>query len=112
MKVTKTQLKNMVKEALLAEASSLQNDVLPGSGNMAKISKEVDDFLMKFAEEAKELTEKIGEELKVDMLGGISNPSLAPRIGERNRMLMARAGVLKKLMSNAISAYELIRREG
>lgn len=114
MKITKEQLETMVKEAVqvkLQELSSLDKEVLPGSGDMAKIAKDVDDFLMKMAEEAKELVVKIEEEMKVDSLGG-DNPSLAPRVGERNRMLQTRAGVLKKLAGVCVSAFEHLRREG
>lgn len=122
MRITAEQLKKMVQEAvksklqeqgygLVSELSSLDKEVLPGSGNMADLAKKVDDFLMKTAEEAKELVSEMEEEMKVDVLGG-DNPSLAPRIGERNRMLADRAGVLKKLASSAVSCWELLRRNG
>lgn len=122
MKITQEQLKAMIKEAIAKKleatkstvteaASSLQKDVLPGSGDMAKIAKEVDEFLEETAEKAKELCEKMEEEMKTDMLGG-ENPSMAPRVGERNRMLSTRIGVLKKLAANCNSIFEFIRREG
>lgn len=110
MKISQKELREMVKEAL-KEAKSLQKDVLPGSGELSKISKEVDDFLMETSEKAKELMAKIEEEMKVDVLGG-KNPSLAPRIGERNRMLSVRAGALKKLGAACVSLFEYLRREG
>lgn len=122
MKISRDDLKKMIREALTAaqaakkaplkeEASSIEKDVLPGSGDLSKLAKEVDDFLMSTNEKAKELCTKLEEEMKVDMLGG-SNPSMAPRVGERNRMLSLRVGVLKKLAANCVSIFEFIRREG
>lgn len=114
MKITAEKLKQMVQEAVkskLQELSSINKEVLPGSGNMADLAKKVDDFLMKTAEEAKELVSEMEEEMKVDVLGG-ENPSMAPRIGERNRMLANRAGILKKIAANCVSAFEHLRREG
>lgn len=131
MKISETNLKKLVREAIksklerldasknwketspLTEApSSLEKDVLPGSMDMSEIAQKVDDFLMETAEKAKELCEDLEEEMKVDMLGGVGNPSMAPRVGERNRMLSARIGVLKKLASNCVSIFEFLRREG
>jgi hypothetical protein len=126
MRITHKELEALVKEAVKAKladlsrkekaalaeaASSLAKDILPGSGELHKLSKKVDDFLMSTAEKAQELSAELEDEMKVDMLGG-TNPSLAPRIGERNRMLAVRAGVLKKLASNCVSIFEFIRREG
>lgn len=112
IKISKSELKKMIQEALVKEASSLQKDVLPGSGELPKLAKEVDDLLLKFAEDARELMKKMEEEMKVDMLGGEGKPGMAPRVGERNRMLQVRAGMLKKLSAAAISAFEALRREG
>lgn len=119
MKISKDTLRALVKEAVkqklarLDEASvTLEKDVLPGSMGMDKIAEEVDDFLIETSKKAKELCEKMEEEMKVDMLGGVGNPSMAPRVGERNRMLSARIGVLKKLASNCVSIIEFLRREG
>lgn len=109
MKLTKTQLKKLVKEAV---ASSLQKDVMPGSGNLSKLAEDVDKFLMETAERAKEIAAKLEEEIKIDMLGGPGTPSMAPRVGERNRMLEIRAGVLKRVSSNMTALWELLRREG
>lgn len=52
------------------------------------------------------------EEMKVDMLGGTAAPQMSPRIGERNRMLTVRAGMLRKLAANCTAAIEGCRREG
>ena len=124
MKITQEELKTMIREAIasrmteqgnrkptVTEASSIAKDVLPGSGDMAKFAKQVDEFLQETAEKAKELCEKMEDEMKTDVLGG-ENPSLAPRVGERNRMLSTRIGVLKKLAANCTSIFEFIRREG
>ena len=112
MKILKSELRKMIQEALVKEASSLQKDVLPGSGDLGKLAKEVDDLLLGFAEESCELMKKMEKEMKVDMLGGEGKPGMAPRVGERNRMLQARAGILNKLSAAAISAFEALRREG
>lgn len=124
MKITQDELKTLIREALKAKlerldanaklaeaASSLQKDVLPGSMGMSEYAEEVDEFLMDTAEKAKELCEKMEEEMKVDMLGG-ENPSMAPRVGERNRMLSTRIGALKKLAGACSSIFEFLRREG
>ncbi|MFA6049983.1 MAG: hypothetical protein WC761_02195 [Candidatus Paceibacterota bacterium] len=124
MKITQDELKTLIREALKAKlerldasaklaeaASSLQKDVLPGSMGMSEYAEEVDTFLMDTAEKAKELCEKMEEEMKVDMLGG-ENPSMAPRVGERNRMLSTRIGALKKLAGACSSIFEMLRREG
>lgn len=121
MKIDQNELKQMIREAIKAKlaetaslketASSIEKDVLPGSGDLGSLAKEVDDFLEETTTKAKDLCAKLEEEMKVDMLGGL-NPSMAPRVGERNRMLSTRIGVLKKLAANCVSIFEFIRREG
>lgn len=120
MKITHEELKTMIREAVKAKlgqkklqekASSVEKEILPGSADIGSLVQEIDDFLMETADKAKSLCEKMEEEMKTDILGG-TNPSLAPRIGERNRMLSTRIGVLKKLAGNCISIFEFIRREG
>lgn len=114
--ITKEDLRNMVKEALKTKLnetnSKLQKDVLPGSDNMGKFAEDVDNFLMKTSDEAKELAYKLEEEMKVDMLGGEGKPGMAPRVGERNRMLANRVGALRRLGANCIALWEYLRREG
>lgn len=123
MKISKEELTKLIREAVArqvatnqrsikeAVASSIEKEILPGSGKLADLAGEVDKFLMDTADKARDLCAKMEEEMKVDMLGG-DNPSLAPRVGERNRMLSTRIGTLKKLASNCVSIFEFIRREG
>jgi len=124
MKISKDELTKLIKEAIAnrlapsseapikeAVASSIEKEILPGSGKLADLAGEVDKFLMDTAEKARDLCTKMEEEMKVDVLGG-DNPSLAPRVGERNRMLSTRIGTLKKLAANCVSIFEFIRREG
>lgn len=116
MKITHKELTDMIREAfakktLNEKASSVEKDVLPGSADIGSLIQEVDDFLMETADKAKELCTKMEEEMKTDVLGG-TNASLAPRIGERNRMLSTRVGTIKKLAANCISIFEFIRKEG
>jgi hypothetical protein len=99
-------------DMFLNELSSLNKEILPGSGDISKQMKDFDELLQKFAKEALELHKKMEEEMKVDMLGGQASPQMAPRIGERNRMLMVRAGILRKLAAAATSAVLAARAEG
>ena len=108
-------LKKMIREAVktkLQELSSFNKEELPGSGDMPALMKEFDDLLLQFSKDALELHAKMVEEMKVDMLGGIAAPQMSPRIGERNRMLTVRAGLLRKLAANCTAAIEACRREG
>jgi len=99
-------------DVFLNELSTFNKDELPGSGDISKQMKDFDDLLQKFTKEALELHEKFTEALKVDPAGGQTSPQMSPRIGERNRMLMVRAGVLRKLASAATSALSAVRAEG
>ena len=115
MKIKKEELRSLVKEALaeqLKEISTLQKDTLPGNGEIGKVAEKVDKLLTETAEEARKLALELEEELKVDMLGGEGKPGMAPRVGERNRMLMIRVGVLKKLATFCVATIEMLRREG
>lgn len=96
----------------LNELSSLNKEMLPGSGNISKQMKEFDELLQEFAEKALELHEEFTDEMTVDILGGQASPQMSPRIGERNRMLMVRAGILRKLAAACTSGIEAARREG
>lgn len=115
MSIKETDLKKMIREAVkakLQELSSFNKEELPASGDMPAIMEEYDDLLLQFSKDALELHAKIVEELKVDMLGGTAAPQMSPRIGERNRMLTVRAGMLRKLAANCTAAIEAVRREG
>jgi len=115
MRVKEGDLKKMIREAVkakLQELSSFNKEELPASGDMPAIMEEYDDLLLDFSKKALELHAKIVEEMKVDMLGGIAAPQMSPRIGERNRMLTVRAGMLRKLAANCTAAIEAVRREG
>lgn len=115
MKVKESELKKMIREAVkekLHELSSYNKEELPGSGDMPALMKEFDDLLLQFSKDALELHAKMVEEMKVDMLGGVAAPQMSPRIGERNRMLTVRAGLLRKLAANCTAAIEACRREG
>jgi len=97
-------------DIFLNELSSLNKEVLPGSGDITKQMKQFDDLLQKFTKEALELHKEFTDELKVDMtaMAAISSP----RIAERNRMLMVRAGILRKLAAACTSAVLAARAEG
>ena len=115
MKITEKQLQNIIREAVkakLQELSSFNKEELPGSGDMPALMKEFDDLLLDFSKKALDLHAKMAEEMKVDMLGGVAAPQMSPRIGERNRMLTLRAGLLRKLAANCTAAIEACRREG
>ena len=115
MNIKESELKQLVREAVktkLQELSSFNKEELPGSGDMPALMKEFDDLLLQFSKDALELHAKMVEEMKVDMLGGVAAPQMSPRIGERNRMLTLRAGLLRKLAANCTAAIEAARREG
>lgn len=115
MRVKEADLKKMIREAVkakLQELSSFNKEELPASGDMPAIMEEYDELLLDFSKKALELHAKIVEELNVDMLGGTAAPQMSPRIGERNRMLTVRAGMLRKLAANCTAAIEAVRREG
>lgn len=115
MNIKESDLKKIIREAVkakLQELSSFNKEELPGSGDMPALMKEFDDLLLQFSKDALELHAKMVEEMKVDMLGGVAAPQMSPRIGERNRMLTVRAGLLRKLAANCTAAIEACRREG
>lgn len=115
MNIKESDLKKMIREAVkakLQELSSFNKEELPGSGDMPALMKEFDDLLLQFSKDALDLHAKMVEEMKVDMLGGIAAPQMSPRIGERNRMLTVRAGMLRKLAANCTAAIESCRKEG
>lgn len=115
MRVKEEELKKMIREAVktkLQELSSFNKEELPGSGDLPALMKEFDDLLLQFSKDALDLHTKMVEEMKVDMLGGTAAPQMSPRIGERNRMLTVRAGMLRKLAANCTAAIEACRREG
>lgn len=99
-------------DVFLNELSTFNKDTLPGDGDISKQMKEFDDLLQEFSKDALALHEEFTEALKVDPMGGQASPQMSPRIGERNRMLMVRAGVLRKLASACSQAIENVRREG
>lgn len=108
-------LENLIREAVkekLQELSSYNKEALPGGGDMPALMKEFDDLLLEFSKKALDLHAKMVEEMNVDMLGGVAAPQMSPRIGERNRMLTVRAGLLRKLAANCTAAIEACRREG
>lgn len=107
----KTESAMTLGDIFLNELSSLNKEMLPGSGDISKQMKDFDELLLAFSKDALDLHKKMEEELKVDMLGGQSSPQMAPRIGERNRMLMVRAGILRKLAAACTSGIEAARRE-
>jgi len=97
-------------DVFLNELSTFNKEELPGSGDISKQMKDFDDLLQKFTKEALELHKKFEEEMKVDMTA--KTVISGPRIAERNRMLMVRAGVLRKLAAACTGALEAVRREG
>jgi hypothetical protein len=115
MQLKEEDFRKLVREAVkakLQELSSFNKEELPGSGDMPALMEEFDDLLLEFSKKALDLHAKMVEEMKVDMLGGVAAPQMSPRIGERNRMLTVRAGLLRKLAANCTAAIEAVRREG
>lgn len=106
MKVSKKKLTEMVRKALKEETSIKYSDLLPGvGGDLDKLVSEVDEFLKETAGKANELAEKADEMMKADVLA-------SPKVGERNRALLGRAGVMRRLRQTVVAMLEHLVREG
>lgn len=106
MKVSKKKLTEMVRKALKEETNIKYSDLLPGvGGELDKLVSEVDDFLKETAAKANELAEKADEMMKADVLA-------APKVGERNRVLLVRAGLMRRLRQTVVAMLEASVREG
>lgn len=105
MKVSRKELAGMVKKALTEATGVNYSDLLPGAGpELDKYADKVDKFLKETAAKANELAEEADEIMKADILSH-------PRVGERNRVLLVRAGVMRRLRQNLVNMLEHLHVE-
>lgn len=109
MKITKEELNKIIKEAVqkkLKEASLDYTDLLPGvDGGLQEYVEEVEVFLLETANRAEELYRKADEMMRADILNH-------PKIGEKNRVLLSHAGVLRTLHGNITTIFRFLRQQG
>jgi len=100
MKITKRQIKDMVKEAVrkkLNEKFDFSNDLVPD--DISKYAKKVDDFLRDTIDKARDLKDEGEEMMRANILSSYE-------VQERNRFLLYRIGFLSNLASNLIGRLE------
>lgn len=100
MKVTKQQLKEMVRKAVkerLNEDFDYTNDLVPD--DIKKYATKVDDFLKDTIQKARELHDEGEEMMRANILQ-------AYEVQERNRFLLYRIGFLNNLIANLIARLE------
>lgn len=106
MKVTKKQLKEMVKEAVknrLNEKFDFTNDLVPD--DVAGYSKKVDEFLKDTIKKARDLHDEGEEMMRANLL-------TSWEVQERNRFLLYHVGFLSNLVASLLSRLEDKYRQG
>lgn len=105
MKVTKKQLKEMVRKAIsnrLNEADKDSSESVPK--DIAPYAKKVDKFIMDTIAEARQLHDE-GDDMMRE------NPLSSYDVQERNRFLLYRVGFLNNLIANLIMRFEDSHRQ-
>lgn len=106
MKVTKQQLREMVRKAIskqLNEKFDFTNDLVPD--DVADYSKKVDDFLKDTIEKARELHDEGEEMMRANILSTYE-------VQERNRFLLYHVGFLNNMIASLIARLEDKYRQG
>jgi hypothetical protein len=106
MKITETELKKLVKEAVDKKLATLKEDAgtdVPSAKGIVAFTKKFDDFLTKTIEEARKLADD-GEAL-ID-----SNLLNHPEVGTRNEMVIHRVGMLRTIANGMSTFFERVRR--
>lgn len=105
MKVSTKQLQEMVRTAVKTKLQELKrDDVVPGdAGKLGKYAEDVDKFLMESIEKIDELVEEAEEMMRMNLLS-------QPQVGDRNRSLMSRVGILRALKQRMIDMLEATHR--
>lgn len=106
MKISKSQLKEMVKEAVtktLKEKFDFTNDLVPD--DVADYSRKVDEFLKETIEKAKDLHDEGEEMMRANILSSYE-------VQERNRFLLYHVGFLSNLVASLINRLEDKYRQG
>jgi len=100
MKISESQLRKMVKEAvgkILKEKFDYTNDVVPD--DVVGYSKKVDDFIKETIERAKDLHDEGEEMMRANILSSYE-------VQERNRFLLYNVGFLSNLVASLIHRLE------
>lgn len=100
MKVTKEQIKEMVRAAIkerLDEDFNYTNDLVPD--DIKGYAKKVDDFISDTIEKARKLHDEGEEMMRANILSSYE-------VQERNRFLLYRIGFLSNLVANLIARIE------
>ncbi len=106
MKVTKEQLKKMIKEVVstkLNEKFDFTNDLVPD--DVAGYSDKVNQFMKKTIEEARKLHNEGEEMMRANILSSYE-------VQERNRFILYHVGFLNNLVANLIHRLEDKYRQG
>jgi len=105
-KLTKEEFNKLIK-TVIAESKSSDDlkELLPSSDkDLVDFATKVDEFLLSFIQEAEELRTEGAELVAKDILG-------SSKVGERNRFVFARVGLLQKIKNLLIQAHENLKRE-
>jgi hypothetical protein len=103
MKITKEQLKSHIRR--LVQEQLDYKDIVPGAdGGFVKYAQKVDDLLLKFMDDAEKLIQEGSDIMKADVLE-------SAKVGERNRYILARVGVLRALKTSVSNAFERLKKE-
>lgn len=105
MKIKKAELQEMVKGLVKKKLVELADrDSVPGKdGDLGKFAEECDKFLSKSIDEINDLVDEAEKMMRENLLNH-------PTIGERNRALMARVGILKNLKAKMLEMLEATHR--
>lgn len=106
MKISKSQLKEMVKEAVtktLKEKFDFTNDLVPD--DVADYSRKVDKFLKDTIKKAKDLHDEGEEMMRANILSSYE-------VQERNRFLLYHVGFLSNLVASLLARLEDKYRQG
>lgn len=107
-KLNKEQLLTMVKETI-KEQLELRDLVPGGKGSeLATYASKVDDFIKETVEKMEALHKEGTDIIQIDILGGRDSSA---KVGERNRFILTRLGLLDKMKKNLVAAYEFLRKE-
>lgn len=102
MKIKKTQLQEMVNGLVRKKLQELADP--PGKdGELGKFAEKCDKFLDESIDEINDLVKEAEDMMKENLLNH-------PTVGERNRALMARVGILKNLKAKMLEMLEATHR--
>jgi hypothetical protein len=107
-KINKEQLLSIVKNTIKEQLEL--RDLLPGGDGkeLEEYVSKVDNFIKETVEKMQELHDEGQDIIQTDILGGRDSSA---KVGERNRLIMARVGILDKMKKQLVAAYEYLRNQ-